>query len=140
MANSKCQLPTGSFRVQKKAWTRMKCGSLAHFFIVLRGRRILECCAQGYEEVHVKPFKHPDVNPEDLIPLSDAWRLWRLLLCEAVMSFKTLMPFFAPIPRSKLPTWCQEAFPGATKLNTVQSKAQQHLLDGQTLLDCTRPI
>lgn len=64
MANSKCQLPTGSFRVQKK----------------------------GYEEVHVKPFKHPDVNPEDLIPLS------------------------------KLPTWCQEAFPGATKLNTVQSK------------------
>lgn len=24
---------------------------------------------QGYEEVHVKPFKHPDVNPEDLIPL-----------------------------------------------------------------------
>ena len=86
MANSKCQLPTGSFRVQKKAWTRMKCGSLAHFFIVLRGRRILECCAQGYEEVHVKPFKHPDVNPEDLIPLSDAWRLWRLwrlLLCEA---------------------------------------------------------
>ncbi|CAK9029685.1 U5 small nuclear ribonucleoprotein 200 kDa helicase (Activating signal cointegrator 1 complex subunit 3-like 1) (BRR2 homolog) (U5 snRNP-specific 200 kDa protein) (U5-200KD) [Durusdinium trenchii] len=64
MANSKCQLPTGSFRVQKK----------------------------GYEEVHVKPFKHPEVNPEDLIPLS------------------------------KLPTWCQEAFPGATKLNTVQSK------------------
>lgn len=64
----------------------MKCGSLAHFFIVLRGRRILECCAQGYEEVHVKPFKHPDVNPEDLIPLSDAWRLWRLwrlLLCKA---------------------------------------------------------
>ncbi|CAK9111167.1 unnamed protein product [Durusdinium trenchii] len=24
--------------------------------------------------------------------------------------------------QSKLPTWCQEAFPGATKLNTVQSK------------------
>ncbi|CAJ1373140.1 unnamed protein product, partial [Effrenium voratum] len=64
MANNKCQLPTGSFRVQKK----------------------------GYEEVHVKPFKPPDVSPEDLIPLS------------------------------KLPTWCQEAFPGATKLNTVQSK------------------
>ncbi|CAE7806857.1 Snrnp200 [Symbiodinium necroappetens] len=64
MANAKCQLPTGSFRVQKK----------------------------GYEEVHVKPFKHPDITPDELIPLS------------------------------KLPTWCQEAFPGATKLNTVQSK------------------
>jgi len=67
MANSKCQLPTGSFRVQKK----------------------------GFEEVHVKPFKHPDVSPDELIPLS------------------------------KLPTWCQEAFPGATKLNTVQSKVFQ---------------
>merc|ERR1719188_2351380 len=64
MANAKCQLPTGSFRVQKK----------------------------GYEEVHVKPFKAPDVSPEDLVPLS------------------------------KLPSWCTEAFPGATKLNTVQSK------------------
>lgn len=64
MANAKCQLPPGSFRVQKK----------------------------GYEEVHVKPFKAPDVNPEDLIPIS------------------------------KLPAWSHEAFPGATKLNTVQSK------------------
>jgi len=67
MANAKCQLPAGSFRVQKK----------------------------GYEEVHVKPFKAPDVTPEDLIPLS------------------------------KLPSWCQEAFPGATKLNFVQSKVFQ---------------
>ena len=30
-------------------------------------------------------------------------------------------------PRSKLPTWCQEAFPGATKLNTVQSKVRASL-------------
>jgi pre-mRNA-splicing helicase BRR2 len=64
MANTKCQLPAGSFRVQKK----------------------------GYEEVHVKPFKAPEINADDLIPLS------------------------------KLPAWCQEAFPGATKLNPVQSK------------------
>lgn len=64
MANAKCQLPQGSYRVQKK----------------------------GYEEVHVKPFKPPDVSPEDLVPLS------------------------------KLPDWCKEAFPGATRLNTVQSK------------------
>mmetsp|Transcript_57678 Transcript_57678/g.103593 ORF Transcript_57678/g.103593 Transcript_57678/m.103593 type:complete len:2173 (-) Transcript_57678:154-6672(-) len=64
MANNKCQLPAGSFRVQKK----------------------------GYEEVHVKPFKQPEVNADDLIPIS------------------------------KLPSWCAEAFPGTTKLNTVQSK------------------
>jgi len=64
MANQKCQLPAGSFRVQKK----------------------------GYEEVHVKPFKAPEINQEDLIPMS------------------------------KLPSWCQEAFPGAQKLNPVQSK------------------
>jgi len=64
MANQKCQLPAGSFRVQKK----------------------------GYEEVHVKPFKAPDISPEDLVPIS------------------------------KLPSWCADAFPGATKLNPVQSK------------------
>lgn len=62
--NQKCQLPAGSFRVQKK----------------------------GYEEVHVKPFKAPEFSPEDLIPLSS------------------------------LPSWCHEAFPGAQKLNLVQSK------------------
>jgi len=64
MANQKCQLPTGSFRVQKK----------------------------GYEEVHVKPFKMPDVNADDIVPIS------------------------------KLPSWCHEGFPGTTKLNVVQSK------------------
>jgi pre-mRNA-splicing helicase BRR2 len=64
MANTKCQLPEGSFRVQKK----------------------------GYEEVHVKAYKAPSVGQDDLVPLS------------------------------KLPSWCQEAFPGTTKLNLVQSK------------------
>jgi pre-mRNA-splicing helicase BRR2 len=67
MANTKCQLPPGAFRVQKK----------------------------GYEEVHVKPYKPPEMNPEDMVPIS------------------------------KLPEWCKEAFPGTTKLNYVQSKVHQ---------------
>mmetsp|Transcript_75394 Transcript_75394/g.157134 ORF Transcript_75394/g.157134 Transcript_75394/m.157134 type:complete len:2169 (-) Transcript_75394:248-6754(-) len=64
MANQKCQLPAGSFRVQKK----------------------------GYEEVHVKPYKAPDMTEEDLVPISS------------------------------LPSWTAEAFPHATKLNYLQSK------------------
>eukprot|EP00429_Kryptoperidinium_foliaceum_P049989 CAMPEP_0176116146 /NCGR_PEP_ID=MMETSP0120_2-20121206/58331_1 /TAXON_ID=160619 /ORGANISM="Kryptoperidinium foliaceum, Strain CCMP 1326" /LENGTH=2173 /DNA_ID=CAMNT_0017450395 /DNA_START=42 /DNA_END=6563 /DNA_ORIENTATION=+ len=64
MANQKCALPAGSFRVQKK----------------------------GYEEVHVKPFKAPEIGAEDLVPMA------------------------------KLPSWCHEAFPGTSKLNFVQSK------------------
>jgi len=67
MANTKCQLPAGSFRVQKK----------------------------GYEEVHVKPFKAPEMTQEDLVPIS------------------------------KLPAWCSEAFPGTQKLNYLQSKVYQ---------------
>jgi pre-mRNA-splicing helicase BRR2 len=64
MANSKCQLPGGSYRMQKR----------------------------GYEEVHVKPMKPPEISADDLVPISD------------------------------LPSWCHDAFPGTTKLNPVQSK------------------
>lgn len=42
MANTKCQLPQGSYRVQKR----------------------------GYEEVHVKPFVAPEISAEDLVHLS----------------------------------------------------------------------
>lgn len=117
--------------------------SLAHFFIVLRG--------WSFFKVVPRATRKYTSSPSSI----QMWTLRIWFLCrmpgdcgdcgdcyfvKAVMSFKTLMPLFAPIPRSKLPTWCQEAFPGATKLNTVQSKAQQHVRNGQTLLDCTRPI
>mmetsp|Transcript_16957 Transcript_16957/g.39591 ORF Transcript_16957/g.39591 Transcript_16957/m.39591 type:complete len:2174 (-) Transcript_16957:228-6749(-) len=43
MANPKCALPAGSFRLQKK----------------------------GYEEVHVKPLPRPDLSAEDMVPMSN---------------------------------------------------------------------
>lgn len=64
MANTKCQLPDGTFRTT----------------------------AKGYEAIHVKPFKPPQVKPEDLVSIE------------------------------KMPEWSRVAFPGVSHFNPVQSK------------------
>ncbi len=140
MANSKCQLPTGSFRVQKKAWTRMKRGEfLGTFFLkVLRAWRVLECWNCWIKASKLCPGLRGSPRQALQASRSECWGFDSFVGCLETVTLwsyelPTLMPLDASFAslRSKLPTWCQEAFPGATKLNTVQSKAQQHFQNGQ---------